>query len=50
LVDADEFTFYIHRDKDWEVYVSLNDSIKDLSSEEAARITEELSYIRPFSI
>lgn len=50
LVDADEFTFFIHRDKDWEVYSSQNDSIKDLTVEEASKITEELNYIRPFSI
>lgn len=50
LVDADEFTFFIHRDKDWEVYSSSNDSIKDLTAEEAQSITDELSYIRPFSI
>jgi cAMP-specific phosphodiesterase 4 len=34
-VDADEFTFFIHRDKEWEVYSSANDSIKDVTPEEA---------------
>ncbi|CAD8126757.1 unnamed protein product [Paramecium sonneborni] len=47
LVDADEFTFFIHRDKDWEVYTSANDSIKDITPEEAQKVTDELTYIRP---
>ncbi|CAK91630.1 unnamed protein product (macronuclear) [Paramecium tetraurelia] len=50
LVDADEFTFFIHRDKEWEVYQSSNDSIKDVTPEEAQRVTDELAYIRPFCI
>ena len=50
LVDADEFTFFIHRDKEWEVYSSANDSIKDVTPEEAQRVTDELTYIRPFCI
>ncbi|CAD8156083.1 unnamed protein product [Paramecium octaurelia] len=47
LVDADEFTFFIHRDKDWEVYSSANDSIKDVTPEEALKVNDELTQIRP---
>lgn len=30
LVDADEYSFFIHRDSEWEYYSSRSDSIEQL--------------------
>ncbi|CAD8107871.1 unnamed protein product [Paramecium sonneborni] len=50
LLDADEFTFFIHLDKKWEIYQFSNNSIKVITFDEAQRIIDELTYIHQLCI